>query len=501
MRIGEKLISNTVYLFLDWFVLSFFSFIFWMILGKGLRDPSQVGMIATSINFIIFISTFSTLGIIQALNKLIPELKEKKRLKGVYSLIKLSFKPLLVSLLITSIVLLFFSSQFSSFLKIPYYAFLICIISILVVSICDVLGSTLFGLQNMRKLFLTDFIQILIKILFTGFLIFLGFSIFGPLIAFFLGYLFVVFFRFNPNYFTNGKSLSYRKLFFYALPALISTISSDLIMRGQYIILTILQNTEITGIFAIAFTISSVIGALSHAPKLGLFPIISTLSIDKKTKRKQGYLIGLVLRYSLFLIIPPSLVLIIFSRYAVLLFSTPDFLPSTQYFFILIPGAILYGIGTIFSSNLYAIGKPKIRMNIWILSSILFLILSLILTSYFSTLGLSFSYLISMLFHFLLSYIYIKKFVKINIFIGDLLKILLSSLTILLILFIIKPFIHDIFILTLTLFPISLFYLGILLFTNFYRAEDVRILRFFGEKIPIVGKYILNIANYVESRL
>jgi len=42
--IGEKLISNTTYLFLDWFVLGFFSFLFWVILGKTL-SPHEVGIV------------------------------------------------------------------------------------------------------------------------------------------------------------------------------------------------------------------------------------------------------------------------------------------------------------------------------------------------------------------------------------------------------------------------------------------------------------------------
>jgi len=471
-----------------------------MILGKTI-SPSDVGIVATSINLIFFVSDFSSFGITYALKKLIPEVKEKKGLKGVYSLVKLSFKPLLISLAITFLVLLLFSNQFSFFVKIPYSIFLICIFAIVIIPIYNLLGSTLYGLQNMRKLFLTDFIQIILRVLFTGLLIFLGFSLFGPLIGFLFAYIFVLFLRFNPDYLINGKSLSYKKLFSYASPALISTIATTLMLRGEYIILTVLENPEITGIFAIAFTISSVIGVLMLMPNSGLFPIISALSADKKTKKKQGYLIGLVLRYGLFLTIPLSLLLIVFSKHAVLLFSTEEFLASTQFFPILILGAILYGIGSIFCSNLYAIGKPKMRRNIIVLSSLFFLILSLILTNYFSALGLSFSYLIAMLFQFLVSFIYIKKFVKLNLFIGDLSKIFLTSLVILSILFVIKPFIYNILVLTVTLFPIFLIYLGILLFANFYRVEDVRILRYFGEKVPIVGKYILTIANLVESRL
>ena len=320
MRIGDKLISNTVYLFLDWLLVSLFSFIFWFILGKT-HSPSDVGIVAISINLILLISSFSTLGITNALKKLIPEFKEKKGLEAVYPIIKLSFKPILISLVITFIILLVFSNQFSFFVKIPYYAFLLCIISIIVISIYDVFGSVLYGLQNMRKLFLTDFAQIVIRVLFTGLLISLVFNYFlqykdhlylFSLISFLSGYFLILFFRFNFNYLNSGLSISYKKLFFYSTPALISTVASTLMLRGEYIILVILENTEITGIFTIAFTITSVIGILATTPSSGIYPIISALSVNKQTKRKQGYLIGLVIRYSLFLTLPLSLLLMFF---------------------------------------------------------------------------------------------------------------------------------------------------------------------------------------------
>ena len=77
-RLGDKLISNTVYLFLDWFVLSLFAFFFWMILGKTI-SPVDVGIVATSINLILFVSDFSSFGITYALKTAILLLKAKYR--------------------------------------------------------------------------------------------------------------------------------------------------------------------------------------------------------------------------------------------------------------------------------------------------------------------------------------------------------------------------------------------------------------------------------------
>ena len=231
-----------------------------------------------------------------------------------------------------------------------------------------------------------------------------------------------------------------------------------------------------------------------------LFPIISSLSIDKKTRKKQGYLIGLVLRYGLFLVIPTSLILVLFSRYVILLFSNPEFLPSTQYFPILITAAIFLGIGNVFLPNLYAMGKPIQHRNITIVSSLCFLATSIILTNYFSALGLSFSFLIAMFLRFLLSFIYIRKHLKINFFIKDILKISISSLIITLASIFLRLFVHDIFLLALILPFIVIFYLFILLFMKFYRQEDIRILNYFGKRISFLRKIILSISDFIENK-
>lgn len=510
-HIGEKLISNTVYLFLDWFVVAFFSFIFWLVIWKAPAfSPLDVGIVATSINLIVFISGLSTFGIDIALQKLVPEVKERIGIRGVYSLVKLSIKPVSISLLVLLLILLFFSDELSHFIKIPYNAFLISVISIIIVSVYNFLGSILYGLQNMRWCFLTDFFQSLLKVILTGLIIFLlifylpkyqGYLYLAPLTGFFLSYFLISFLRFDPNYLKGHPFLSYKKLFFYATPAFISSLAVILINNGQYIILTIIQNAEVTGIFSVASAITTVIGMLAGILVSALFPIISGLSTNKKTKGRQEHLIGLVLRYSLFLMIPLSFLLIVFSRYAVLLFSKPEFLPSTQYFPVLVPAALLFGVGTIFVRNLYAIGKPKLHRNVLSLSALFFLISSLILTYYFSALGLCFSYLMTMLLRFLLGFGYMKRYLKIKFFSKDILKIMGSSLIVTAILFVFKPFVSNVFSLAILLVPFAFLYLFLLFLTKFYIVEDVKLLMYFGGKLPIIGKHLLSMAAFLKNRL
>jgi putative peptidoglycan lipid II flippase len=498
MRIGEKLISNTFYMFLDWIFLVIFSFIFWFSLGKTL-SREELGAVSTLTSFIMLLSWISLFGVGLALQKLIPEF-QRKNSKKLYSLIRISLNPVIVVTGITLLILLIFSNQLSAILKVPRIGIFISIFSIFAIVPYGFFGSVIYGFQNMKKYFLTDLLQVLLRVLIAVPLIILGFRLYGPLVGFGLGYFIALFLRIDLKYFKNKNSqFSYKELFYYASPAFISTVASNVISNSQYIILTILKTTAITGIFTIAFLLTSVLGIMVSVLTSALFPIISSLSVNHKMKRRQGYLIALVLRYSLIIIIPLSAIFLIFSRWIILSFSSIEYISASDYFPILIPAAILSGIGGIFNNNLYAIGKPKISRNILVVTSLLFLTLSILAVQSFSALGLSFAYLTSMLFYFTLNLIYIRKFLMINFFIADILKILLSSIFIGLLLLFLYPFVYNIIIVVIASLASMIFYLFLLLFLKFYRAEDIKILEYFSKRIPQLNKYLSAVVDLLKK--
>lgn len=497
MRIGEKIISNATYLFLDWLTTALLSFVFWFSLGKTLVKE-ELGIVSTIINFIAIVSLFSLLGITFALQKLIPEFKRKNS-KKLYALIRISTKPIFITLTIIILILLIFSNNLSAILKVSQESIFICTFCLLAIVPFSFFGSILYGFQNMKKFFITDLFQMIIRILISLLLIFLGFRFYGPLIAFGFGYLILLFFRIDLKYFKNKNShFSYKELFYYASPAFVSTVASNAILNSQYIILTILKTTAITGVFTIALLLTSVLGIMINVLTSAIFPIVSSLSVNHKMKRRQGHLIALVLRYSLMVIIPLSIIFIIFSKWIVLSFSSIDYISASDYFPMLIPAVILFGIGGMFNNNLYAIGKPKISRNILVVTTLLFLLLSVLAVQYFSALGLSFAYLISMLVYFTLNLIYIRKFLAIRFFISDTLKILLSSAFIgLLLLFLYSTISSIVLIIAISIFS-AIIYLILLLPLKFYKYEDIRILQFFAKKIPVLNKFLLVIIDFLK---
>jgi len=497
MRIGEKLISNTTYLFLNWALTAVFSFIFWLTLGKTL-PKQELGIVSTLINFVILLSWISSLGITMAIQKMIPEFGGRSTNK-VHALIRISIRPIIIALTVVILILFVFSNQFSALLKVPIEGILISIFSLSVIVPYVFFGSVLYSFQNMKKYFLTDFFQISLRLSISILLIFLGFRFYGPMIGFGLGYFIVLFLRINLKYFKNkNTSFSYKKLFYYASPAFILTVTSFLMTNSQYIILTIIKNPGITGIFTIAFLLTSFLGVIINVLSYSLFPIISGLSVDRRTKNKQGYLIGLVLRYSMTIIIPISIILLIFSKWFVLSFSSIEYISASTYFPILIPAAILFGIGGTFNTNLYAIGKPNVSRNILVVTTSLFLITSILAVQYFSALGLSAAYLVSMLLYFTLNLIYIKKFLAIRFFASDTFKIILSSVFIGVLLLFLYPMIYNFITFIMVSVSSIIIYLILLLPLKFYRAEDIKILEFFAKAIPTLSKFLSMVIDFLK---
>ena len=496
MSIKTKLISNASYIFLDWVVSSILSFVFWLIIWKTL-DPIDWGIISTATNFVILLASFVTLGIPSAVFRIIPHFINRKKSEYAYSLIKLSLKIVSVSIFIFAIALFFLSGSVSAFLKIPKDAFILTITSIAFISFSSFLGSVLYGFQEMKKFFVTDSLNFIIKTAGTAIFVVIGARYIGVLASFSLGYLITALSRFRFRYIkANSSHAAYGELFKYAFPALITGFSWSIVLYSQNIILTVLGSLSITGIFAIAFTLSNLLIIFSQVLTTAAFPIISGLSINLKTKNKQAQIISLIFRYTMFLTLPFAIVLLVFPEYAILLLSKQVSLPGAAYIPILVPASILYSLGYILHTNLYAIGKPHLQRNIVIITTSIFLVLSILLTKIFSATGLSFAYLVSMIFLFAASFVYLRrslKFIPLDSF-----KILIASAAIILSFLILKSFIHSLIPLIISLVPVGFLYLVLLALLKFYREEDVRILEIIGKKVPFLGQYILAISKILS---
>jgi O-antigen/teichoic acid export membrane protein len=488
--VGKKLISNTTYLFLDWAILTTMSFLYWIIAGKTLL-PEEYGIVSTSTNLALVLGGLSLLGINSATWKLLPEYLERKEHGKVRALIKFSLKFALISNISLGVILVLLSWNIAPFLKVSPEVVWIIVVTIIFYSLAVQVGAILLGFQKMREVFIYDIYCNIVKVVASSILIFLGFRYFGALIGFLLSFLVLLFFRIS-SISLRGRTDGIDKktiMFEYASPAFIAGIAWLLFQNGQYVLLTVLQSSEATGIFTVAMIITSVITTLPAIMTNALFSITSQLSVND-ARKKQSYLIKLVFRYALLVSLPVAIFFVLFSKPIILIFSRPEYLQATQLFPILTLAAVIYGCGNIFLNNLYALGEPKVNRNIVIVTTATFLLLAIPLVYTYSALGLCLAYLITVTVLALLSYFFIKKRLKKVLPSKSILKLIVASLISLAVLYFLASFTEGILYGLIFSLISGLIYLSVLIPMKFYTREDVKILELFANKSPIFRKQI-----------
>ena len=501
--IGRKLISNTFYLLLDSIVLTSFSFIYWVLVGKTLT-PEQFGIIASSTVLISFFSIFVLFGINSAVSKLIPEYSEKNQKKKISSLIKFSFNLSLILNLILALILLFLSNEISRILKLPLEVFYIVIVGNFITSLSIITGSVIYGLQNMRKYFFTDLIGNISKIIISTIMILLGFSFFGPLIGFVLSYLIIFILRIEKNWFLEKSNYIDKKevLMKYSLPAFVFSLVTFVFTSLYYLILPALTSQYETGLFAIANKITFLIPTIPFILSASILPTVSGLSAYqeiKKIKLKQGEIVRLALRYSLLSSIPIFSFFLIFSKALILTFTQESYIAASKLFFPLGLASLFYGLSSICLNALYAAKKPEIMRNISLLVTAIFLITSFPLTISYFSLGMSYSLLISMLTFFILSFFYGRKFLNFSIDLKSLIKIIFSNLLLSILFLLIDLANLNLFIKLFLIVPALLLYFLVLLITKFFEKKDLILISYFLEKFPKFSKYFSKIQEIISK--
>jgi O-antigen/teichoic acid export membrane protein len=499
MKVKEKLVSNATYLFLNWFSLNLLSLIYWILAAKILI-PGEYGIVSTSFNLASLLGGITLLGLNTAMQKLIPEYSAKNKKSHISQLIKNSLKLIFLANLTAILFLVVLSPFIQQFLKFSFDVIIISLIFTSVITFSSFFSSVVYGSQKMKKYFIGNFLGRLTKVLIAIPLIYLGFSYFGALIGMLAGILIsgITFFLTSLAFinFRSSARINFEKIFkAYAMPAFVTFVAWALFSNSQYILLTLIKNPEITGIFTLAMVLTSVITSFPRILNSALFPIISYLSAFKE-RVKQAHLTNLVIRYSIFLSLPLAFLFIIFSKQVILIVSTEKYLQASSLFPILTLASIIFGIGNIFLSNLYAIGKTKINRNIVLLTSSSFLIFTIPLTFHFSSFGLSIAYLFSTTILFIPSYFYTKKYIPVKLPLKDLLKCLISAMISFSFLYLGVKLTTGIIGYILALIACFL-YLLILLPLKFFTLEDVEILEMFSLRIKFIKKLALLIKKLI----
>ena len=500
MGLRKKLISNTFYLFINWFSVTIFSFLYWLIIGKFL-SPADYGIVSTSFQIATLLSAISFFGLNSATVKLIPELLQKKKKAKIQGLISFTLKTFSISTSLISIAILLILSFFN-FVKLPEEAILFIAFLIPTITFANYLANILYGFQRMKEFAWINSASQATKAFLTFLLIILGMRYLGPLTGLLFSFLLMIFLRLTVTPLTSKKSSLDKELIKkYAIPGFIVIILAQVFANSHFIILSSLTDQTTTGLFAVAFKIASFVMIIPNILNSALFPIISQLSASKGMRSKQAKLISSVFNYSLLFSFPMIIFLSYFSKYAILLFAKQSYLQATQYLPSLLFASLFYGLGIISLNSLYAIKKPEEYRNVFLITVLVYLPLAYLSTQTLSAFGLSLAYLFSTFLFFLLTFWRIRKYLNVRFPWKNFVKILIASFFTFLVTFLIRPYVHSFWAAIPVVVIASFVYVFFLVKLRFHSKDDLTILDFFIEKIPRKMKLIKNLGIKVRSYL
>lgn len=500
MSIRRKLMSNAFYIFLNWFAISTLNFLYWIVAGKLLLS-AEYGIASTVFAFASIISSLSLLGIDGALRKLIPEYQAKNQKEKIQGAIKFSFKLFLLTNLAIAVIIFILTPLLSARIfkseeiTLPLY---ISAITIPIYTLGFLTNSILFGFQDMKTIFATTFSGTVAKNLFSIGLIFLGFTYFGPIIGFLIGISLAALLRLKKIEIKNRGNVNKKELILYSLTGLVGTINFLILTQAPPLILSSLVSIEATGIYTLAYILATPISVIPQTLSRSAFPILSQL-YGKKDSIRIEKLLFQVFKYSLLMTLPLSLVLLIFPKQVIILLGNPSYMKGYMLLSLLSFANLIFGIGSFFLSSLYALGKPKLFRNIIILQSVVFLCIALLLVKQYSFMAIGYAFLAVGTVTFFISFFWVKRFYKIRIEIKSFLKIMISTIIFLSVLYFFRSYGKNILYILIIVATASSIYFLFLLTLRFFTKDDLKLLEDLEDRIPRLKKVLKFVRNVVAK--
>ncbi|MCD6483223.1 MAG: oligosaccharide flippase family protein, partial [Candidatus Aenigmarchaeota archaeon] len=246
MKVAEKAVSNTIYLALNWLTLTGLSFLYWVIAGKLLL-PSEYGKATTAYQIMFFLGSIANLGLGFAVSKVIPELIMKKQERKIPTIIKFSLKIALSIALVLAILLVLSTPLLNKKLGFNLRDTVFIALGLLFAQLSGFFSRVWYGYQNMKKIWINSMINQITKLAVASFLIYSGYKYFGPIAGLVAMYFVSFLLYFSPKIIRDGTRYNTRHLFYeLAIPAFFANVFVMIFNNTQYIILSLMKNTEST---------------------------------------------------------------------------------------------------------------------------------------------------------------------------------------------------------------------------------------------------------------
>ena len=390
-----------------------------MILARNL-SPSEYGLFYAVFTFMTFLLLFfRDWGLDTALVKFIAEFKAKNENDKIKTAIVSVLSIKLVSSVVLGVFFFLMSDFFAEhYFRNPLASSFMKILCIYVVAnaLYDGLRSTFQGFQKMMLYSTIQSITNTVTLVLIVVFIYFGLNVFVPVLAYTFSFVFMMFFLFplslrNFNFFKYKFSefnLVSKRLLFFGIPVLLTTIGSTFIGYTDTIMLTYFRSLEEVGVYNVVLPSALIFLFFGVSLSSVLLPLISELWAKKDLVRiTEG--LRLLYKYSFVAVTPFLLTIFVFAGIFINLFFGKAYVSGIVAFQILLIGVLFYSLAQINNTALSAIGKPKVVTKIVLFAALLNVVLNMFLIPKYGIGGAAFSTSLSYLVVLVFSTLQITK--------------------------------------------------------------------------------------------
>lgn len=395
--------------------------------------PAGFGSYALMSSFFVFMSAFAGYWLASPTVKYISEYNSNNDKKSVQMVFDFSFS--FVFLLTTILTIIFFI--FAKFIKneflspeIIFLHYALFAASFIGTSLTSVFDSTFQALKLVKKVILIRIISNLFNLLSVFILVFF-FDLTGFFINILASSLFLLFLFWKEGkkivkiriIKLNFKENIIKKLISFGSVNIFLSIVN---LLGEYLLRIIIisyTSMSVLGLFHAATGLSQYLGIIYNGTFYYYRPkMAENLKIDERNRVLNDYL-RVVLLSGIFI----SSVAILFGRLAIGIFYTKSFLPLADVFYIFVIAQFLLTIKSAFAAIITGMAKLKAHSVLVTILHILVVVIPLLFIKKYGLWAIGFGSVFAITQNILVSFVYLKKQVKINLR-SDTIMILLMSI-------------------------------------------------------------------------
>lgn len=383
-----------------------------VILARSLH-PAEYGLFYAVFTFVSFFLFIKELGLGSALVKFIPQFQ----IEGRYHHIKTAILSTFIIQLLGSFVFaaaVFFGSGFLAehYFKDPRAELMLRILLLFF------FGSVFFrmyrsifnGFQNIKVYSLLELLKNVATLGFFLLFFYGGWGIYAPAWAHGLASIFLALilspFLLKTFSFFKHKVVDFwpvsKELLKFGLPLFATSIAGKFISDIDTLMLTYFSDLTNVGVYNVILPSATLLlffgGTLTEAT----FPMMVQFWAKKDLRRLiEG--LRMLVKYSLIMLIPPSLVVLVFSDFFIEAFFGKEYLAGVLPLQILIAGMLLFTVAGIIQSALLVLGRPKTVAKIFLVVAAVNIGANLLLIPRFGIIGAAFSTTLSYIVGLILS--------------------------------------------------------------------------------------------------